>query len=204
MTGIAVVRLDHALPIGAGVLAVMASETTGPVFVANVVRINPPVRLHFGKEIVAINLLHDRDRFPDAGCAGVLVRQVRGNLLQSLRFVGVALSQHVHRIGLDVGQRSVDLAQLHRQIHSGVGGIEDVGRAIVAIHAVHDSNRGRVHSIGKSGGAKFRHYLVRVGHPNPGDLLARRICGEILDFLADVHVPVNASHRPVSGISRRP
>src|SRR5580658_1809602 len=39
------------------VISVVATEATGRDFVADVVRVNAPVGLHFGKEIVLINLL---------------------------------------------------------------------------------------------------------------------------------------------------
>jgi hypothetical protein len=42
---------------------------------------------------------------------------------------------------------------------------------------------------------------LRVGHAHPGNFLAGRIGGDVFDFVAHVHVPMDAADRPVRGIA---
>src|SRR6185369_14302743 len=52
MARVAVVGLDNLLSIRRLVVAIMTAETTSPVLVANVVRIDRPVGLHFREKVV--------------------------------------------------------------------------------------------------------------------------------------------------------
>src|ERR1035438_9829582 len=67
VAGVAVIGLDGQLLVFGLVPAVVTTETAGPDHMAEVVRINAPVGLHFGEEIIAVNLLHRRDDVADAG-----------------------------------------------------------------------------------------------------------------------------------------
>src|SRR5450756_2605848 len=73
VAGIAVVGFNGSLAVLGLVIAIVTTETAGPDHVADVVRINAPVGLHLGEEIVPVNLLHHRDDLPDARVVGCLL-----------------------------------------------------------------------------------------------------------------------------------
>src|SRR5689334_2942818 len=61
MTRVAIIRFDDALSIGGLVLTIVAAETARPILMANVIRINLPTGLHFGKKVFLINFLRGFD-----------------------------------------------------------------------------------------------------------------------------------------------
>ena len=71
VAGVAVVGLDGSFAIFSLVIAVVATEAAGPVFVADVVGINLPTRLHLREEIVPVQLLDDINDRADARLVGI-------------------------------------------------------------------------------------------------------------------------------------
>jgi hypothetical protein len=67
MAGIAIVGFDSAPPVGGFVFAIVATETTWPVFMANVVGVDFPMGAHFREEVVGIDLLDGVNRALDPG-----------------------------------------------------------------------------------------------------------------------------------------
>ncbi len=61
MTRPAITRLDRLLSIGRHVFAIMAPEAPIPIFVADEIRMGPPIGFHLWKEIVAIDGLRRLD-----------------------------------------------------------------------------------------------------------------------------------------------
>jgi len=137
MASIAVVGLNRAFPVFGFVATVMAPETARPVSVADVVRIDAPIGLHGWKEIVGVNLLNEWDGLADAGVIRVAIGQKGGDPIASLYFGLVRASEDVNGVGLDIGQRAIDVAQRDGQIDGVVGGCKAVGGPVVAVHAVH-------------------------------------------------------------------
>ena len=115
MAGIAIAGLHRALAIGGFVLAVMATETAGPILVADIVRVAIPTRVHFGEEIVFVDLLRGGDRSAQAGlAAGQLIGRItlgqnRRDALQGLRVVRVRLRQGVQHVRFDIRQAAIEV-----------------------------------------------------------------------------------------------
>ena len=55
VTRFAIIRLDRALAIGSFVVSIVASKTTIPVLMAEVIRIGTPIGFHFREEIGFVN-----------------------------------------------------------------------------------------------------------------------------------------------------
>ena len=202
VAGVAVIGFDRPFAVGRLVQAVVAAETTRPVFVADVVRIRLPTSLHLGEEIICVDFLHSANRRPNARVVRITLGQSRRNGLERLRFVGIGLRQDMKRVGFDQGQSAVNLAQEHREVHRRVGGLVPVRRAVMAIHAVHRAQGGFVHGVGKLGSAELSNDpLGELSNTDVRDLLPRVIAGKVFDFVADVHVPVNAADRAMGGIT---
>ena len=85
-------------------------------------------------------LLDGINRRADARIIRIPIRQHGRNALQRLRAIGVGARQNVKGIRFDVGQRMVDFAQEHGEIHGRVGGLITVRGAVVTIHAIHASH----------------------------------------------------------------
>src|ERR1039458_3804403 len=109
VAGVAVIGFDGTLAVGRLVEAIMAPETPGPVFVADVVRIGLPTGFHLGEEIVLVYLLHGINRGADARVVRVILGQGSGDTLQRLGFVGIGLRQNVNGVGFDEGQPAVNV-----------------------------------------------------------------------------------------------
>src|SRR5580700_11682556 len=93
VAGVAVVANDFLFAIGADVLSVVTAETTGPIFVADVVRVGSPTGFHFREKIVLINLLHGGDGGANAGVVRITIGESGGDLLHGLGFIGVGVAQ---------------------------------------------------------------------------------------------------------------
>lgn len=76
VTGIAIIGFDGTLAVGSLVQAVVAPEAARPVFMADVVGIDIPTRLHLGEEVVRIDLLHGGNRRPDARVVRITLDKV--------------------------------------------------------------------------------------------------------------------------------
>src|ERR1700690_1996838 len=137
VAGVAVIGFDGFFAILGLVVAVVTAGTAGPDHVADVVRIDTPVGLHFGKEIVAVNLLHHRDDVTNARFIGITFGQRGGDAIARLVVGLVFAGKDINRVGLDPGQRPINLAEFHGEIDGLVRRHITVGRAGVAIHAVH-------------------------------------------------------------------
>src|SRR3954469_24513086 len=79
-----------------------------------------------------------------------------------------------------------------------------MGGAVVAVHAIHVVARGFGDLIFGQRGV-FRkvlgHAALQILHMNVGNYLAFLIAGDVLNLVADVHVPVNAFRSTGSGIA---
>src|SRR6185436_16424352 len=73
-------------------------------------------------------------------------------------------------------------------------------RAIVTIHAVHASNGGRIDLIRAVGGTKLRYGPLSISEANPRNLLSAIIRSNVLDLIADIHVPMDPADGPMSRI----
>jgi hypothetical protein len=68
MALMAVSELDSFPAVGGDMFIVVAASATGPIFMAYVIRIIPPTGLHFGEEIVGVDLLNRCDSLVNLGC----------------------------------------------------------------------------------------------------------------------------------------
>ena len=57
VAGVAIAGLDRFVAVGGFVQAVVAPKAAGPFFVAEIIRIGPPVRFHLRKEVGLVNPL---------------------------------------------------------------------------------------------------------------------------------------------------
>ena len=69
---IAIIGLNCPLPVRSLMLSIVTSETSRPIFVAGVFRVDLPTGLHFREEIIRIDLLRDVDCLPDPAIARVM------------------------------------------------------------------------------------------------------------------------------------
>ena len=74
-----------------------------------------------------------------------------------------------------------------------------VGGPIVAIDAVHGANFVFLRIFFEVGGAIFSGDTIATGEPDPWDHLAFLVGGNVLDLVAQIHVPVNAADGPMRG-----
>src|ERR1035441_11043795 len=88
VAGVAVVGFDGPRAVFSLVIAVVATEAAGPVFVADVVGINLPTRLHLREEIVPVQLLDDINDRADARLVGITFSQMGRDALQIGRASG--------------------------------------------------------------------------------------------------------------------
>src|SRR5204863_6634049 len=104
VTGIAIVSLDHALAICRFVKAIVAAETSGPILVANIVRVLLPTGVHLREEIVLVNLLNRFNGQPALFelvrllfTLGISLGQVGGDPAERLSFIGIGPRQSIDR-----------------------------------------------------------------------------------------------------------
>ena len=83
MACVAIIGVDCALTIGGLVIAVMTSETAGPILMADVVGISLPTRFHLSKEIICINFLNSVDGRANPWIIGVAIGQDGGDPFES-------------------------------------------------------------------------------------------------------------------------
>ena len=139
MAGVAVVGFDGAFAVGAFVLAIVTTETARPIFMADVVGIDLPVRLHFGKKLSRIDLLHGIDCRFDPSVAGITAREaVVAMPLSRLRFVRIARGSDAKTaLVLMYGNERSILSRAMARFTALFGDSISVRRPVVAIHAVH-------------------------------------------------------------------
>lgn len=76
-----------------------------------------------------------------------------------------------------------------------------VGGTIVAIHAIHRSNRVFAQIVGELGIAIFRDCAPRIRESHPRDNLPLFVGRNIFDLVGQIHVPMNAACRTMRGIT---
>jgi len=70
MTGSAVTRFDRHLPVGCNMLAIVATETSVPIFMSDEVGMCSPIGFYFGKKVFSIDglrFIDNRIRLPRIG-----------------------------------------------------------------------------------------------------------------------------------------
>src|SRR5437879_5830563 len=103
MAGVTIVRFDSALTVSSLVVAIVAAETTRPVFMANIIRVSLPGCFHFGKEVVPIDFLHGSNRGFDFGIVRITGTEEGGDGLSGLHLIGIVSGQGIEGVGFDVG-----------------------------------------------------------------------------------------------------
>lgn len=63
--------MPNRLAIGAGVMTVMTAVAAREIQMPNIVRINPPIYVHAGKETLGVNMLCFRDGLCDQARLGI-------------------------------------------------------------------------------------------------------------------------------------
>lgn len=111
MAGIAIAGLNSLLSIRGLVQPIVAAETARPVFVAVVHGIGPPVCLHLGKKIVAIDALSFTDKRIDPGKVRILRTQGGCYLVERLIFCRVRLDESSDDVGFHPGDGRIDSAR---------------------------------------------------------------------------------------------
>ena len=200
MTGAAIARRDGLLAIGCLVLTVVTAETARPVLVPDVVGVGGPAGLHLREEIPLINLLHLGNHLLHTCITRVFRLQISRYALQRLGLVRVGPRQDEHRVAFHPVDRRIDVPERHRQVDGIVRRLVAVRRPVMAIHAVHPPHVGGIHSIRKFRCPKLRDHTLRIGQPNPGNLLAGFVAGYVFNFVCDIHVVVNATNRTMCGV----
>src|SRR5688500_13755410 len=74
-----------------------------------------------------------------------------------------------------------------------------MGGRIVAIYAVHGAEFELRRIVLEVAGARLDRNAVGTGEPHPWDHLTFLVGGDVLNFVAKVHMPVNAADGPVRG-----
>jgi len=199
--------------VGAGVIAVVTTVATGEIQMTNVVRMNPPVYIHAGKEIVGVNPLCFDNGLGDergvglgeGGILGLVERRQRlRNTLFSVAGRRIFLCQRLHCLFFDVRDGVVNSPGAQGQVNRIDWGMIDVSRAVVAVDAVHHARLGRADLGGfQRAVARLKHgdFAVLVSQPHPRDDLTFLVAGDVLNLVGDRHVPVDASDRTELGIT---
>lgn len=76
-----------------------------------------------------------------------------------------------------------------------------MGRPVVAVHAVHFADFVLANIVGELRVAVDGNHSSGIGEADPGDVLTSFVRGNILDPVADRHVPVNAAHRTMARVA---
>jgi hypothetical protein len=201
MACVAVIGFDRSLPDGRDMFSVMAPETARPILVADIVRVSSPIGFHFREEIISVNLLHGSDGRVDARVLRVGVGQSGGDALHGAGLICIRAAQDSLGVGLDVWQGGIDMTEGHRQIDRAFGRLELVaGRLWQSMQSIVRSGK-LAHVIGELGRVELGYDPLRIGHAHPGDFLARRVGGNVLNLVGHVHVPMDAPDRPVRRIA---
>ena len=105
-------------------------------------------------------------------------------------------------VRLMLGRRGADLAQGHVHLDGLVGGFEGVGRAVVAVDAIHHADRRR-RRIALEIRAAINPHLARGqrGHADPGNDLPLRVGGVVFHPVGHVHVPVDAAEEALARLA---
>ena len=173
------------------VVAIVAAEAAGIAHVADVIGMRSPGDLHVGKDVGG----EDVDQpfagsFDEIGICGqhlgMLRRdrtgvELRGNLGACFGFGGVVGLQQLKSLFVDQGQLGADGAFGHGAIEGIFGGLHGVGRAVVAIDAVHDAALAFGLGALERGCGKARFRAVGIGALDPGNGGAGGIGGDVFD-----------------------
>lgn len=89
VTRVAVIGVYRAPAVSRFMHAVMTTEATGPIFVADIIRISFPARSHFREEIVFVNLLDCFNCRTDSWIISVAIGEDRCYAFESACFVGI-------------------------------------------------------------------------------------------------------------------
>ena len=202
VTGVAFLGDDFAL--GADMLSIVTAEASVEVEVPDVVGMSLPVQLHFRKRGPAEDVLQFVDGVANlqgfgSGKLGILVGVEVVNVLGDSLHRGVSgvvfRGQGGDGLLLDEGEASVDTARQQGLIHGQVRRDVDVGRPIVAVHTIHAAGLRPGNLVLTQGGIFceiLRNSSLHVFDVNVGDDLMFFVGGNVGDFVAYVHVPVNA------------
>ena len=139
MARVTVIGLDRLFPVRSLVLSVMATEAAGPVFMSEVVWMDLPARLHFGENILVVNILDHLDHSLMAGIILVLLVNRRCDLLHRFSLRRVIRGKNLHGELLDPWNSRINLAERHGKVKRIARVLEDVGRAVVAIDTIHSA-----------------------------------------------------------------
>lgn len=128
---------NHLLSIRSRVIAVVATEASGRNFVADVVRVNPPVGFHFREKIRPVNLLRRRDQPVNAGQLGIARAEAGRDFLHGPVRGFIGPHQNGHEIGLQPWNRTLHQTGGDGIVHGFVGRKKIMRRSRVAVNAVH-------------------------------------------------------------------
>ncbi len=204
MTRIAV--LGNNLPRVADMFAVMAADAAGENEMTDVVRVCPPVCLHFRKYALAVYLLHGSNEIPDLfpiRIADIIGREFLFDRCEPCVFRLGILKQRMDGVFLCKGKSGTDAAERDGFIDVFAGRTVYVCRPIVTVDAIHEANARC--GEGPQGcrrvpGAVDHDAALVIRYLNPGDCLPRTVRGHIFYARRGIHVPVNPANRSFCGI----
>src|SRR5262249_5388051 len=106
-----------------------------------------------------------------------------------------------HSVRLYPRQSRINLLRCHRVIDGGIRRVETVGRAVMAIEAIHRPDCMVRRVILEIRGAILGDFTSRISEANPGNDLPLRVCGALLDFILRADMPMDAFDDLVAKVS---
>lgn len=103
------------------VLIVVATEASGPIFVANVLGVLAPVSLHVREEIFLVDIRYSSDGLRGCWQVAVLFAQSGVDRGGSFGFCGVGFSEEINDSSFRGRQFRIDFAEIQRAIDGFVG-----------------------------------------------------------------------------------
>jgi len=144
MAGFAIFR-NH-LSVAAYVLAIVAAKASGEVKMANVIGMCLPIHLHFREHCALVDSLHLVNRVSNLKLFGlgqlrvlgfIKIVQAPGDSFERGSGRNVVRRQHSHALLFQIWQRDVEPPAQQRLIDRLVGWHINMGRTVVAVHALH-------------------------------------------------------------------
>ena len=128
------------------VISIVASEAAGVIHVPNIVRVCPPCNFHAWKDVAFVNHHESPGRIfdfpplavPDIGVLRPIeANQASGDLLCGFVLCAVGCLNELQSFLVNERKIGAGASINHHVIESLLGGLEDVSRLVVTIHAVH-------------------------------------------------------------------
>lgn len=172
--------------------AIVAAEAAGRILVTDVVGERSPIGLHFGEEISGEERLGFRDEAIEFGEGFVLRAEGGVDFAERFRFGFVAGRKDGDEVGFHPRQGVIDFSDRESVVYGGVGSLEAVGGAIMAIDTVHCARCVGRAALFVFGDFVFGDLTGGIGNADPGDFETFVIGVSILDLFGGIVVSVDA------------